>query len=331
MQYSLIIKHKLGILNRADALSRHPDYQSKDNFTEEIGLPSHIFVNTTSTLDYDHTILNAQHLNMDELQTLWSKYLLTNDNNHWTLNHHLIVMGNNNLKRGVITLYHNFPTAGHAGGRKTLLTINRDYWWLSMWQDVADFMKGCTTCQSTKSRTTQPKPPLYPITTEPDALPFETIAMNFITKLPESEGNDTILTITDQACSKASLFLPCKEQIDVKEVAALYTQKVFPHFGIPWKVISDRDTHFIARFTKELCRILQIQQNISSTYHLQTDGQLERTNQWVEQFLWIYTNGMQTDWSNWLPIVQYTHNAWPSDTTKKTPFELIMGFTPQAH
>jgi len=40
---------------------------------------------------------------------------------------------------------------------------------------------------------------------------------------------------------------------------------------------------------------------------------------------------MQTDWSNWLPIVQYTHNAWPSDTTKKTPFELIMGFTPQAH
>jgi len=40
---------------------------------------------------------------------------------------------------------------------------------------------------------------------------------------------------------------------------------------------------------------------------------------------------MQTDWSNWLPIAQYTHNAWPSDTTKKTLFELIMGFTPQAH
>ena len=40
---------------------------------------------------------------------------------------------------------------------------------------------------------------------------------------------------------------------------------------------------------------------------------------------------MQTDWSNWLPIAQYTHNTWPSDTTKKTPFELIMGFTPRAH
>ena len=170
---------------------------------------------------------------MDKIQTLQSKYLLTNDKDQWTLNHHLIVMGNNNLKRGVITLYHNFPTASHAGGRKTLFAINRDYWWPSMWQDVADFMKGCTTCQFTKSRTTQPKPLLYPITTEPDALPFETITMDFIMKLPKSEGHDTIPTITDQACLKAALFLPCKEQINVEGVAALYAQKVFSHFGIP--------------------------------------------------------------------------------------------------
>src|SRR6266567_4413057 len=133
-----------------------------------------------------------------------------------------------------------------------------------MRQDVADFIKGCATCQSTKSRTTQPKPPLYPITTEPDTLPFETIAMDFIMKLPRSEGHDTILTITNQACSKAALFLPCKEQIDVEGVAALYAQKVFPHFSIPQKVIFNRDTCFTARFTKELCWILQIQQNIMS-------------------------------------------------------------------
>ena len=102
-----------------------------------------------------------------------------------------------------------------------------------MRQDVTDFVKGCAVCQSTKPRMTQPKPPLYPITTEPGTLPFETIALDFITKLPESEGNDTILTITDQACSKAALFLPCKETIDAKGVAALYAQKVFPHYGIP--------------------------------------------------------------------------------------------------
>ncbi|HYT44498.1 MAG TPA: hypothetical protein VEP90_19365, partial [Methylomirabilota bacterium] len=83
-----------------------------------------VFVNTILALDYNQAILNAQHHNMDEIQTLQSKYLLTNDKDQWTLNHHLIVMGNNNLKRGVITLYHNFPTASHAGGRKTLFAIN---------------------------------------------------------------------------------------------------------------------------------------------------------------------------------------------------------------
>src|SRR6266566_2358688 len=166
-----------------------------------------------SALDYNQAILNAQHNNTTEIQMLRFKYPLTNDNNKWTLNHHLIVMGNNDLKWGVITLYHNFPTTGHAGGRKTLFAINQDYWWPSMRRDVADFVKGCATCQSTKPRTTQPKPPLYPITTEPNALPFETITLDFITKLPKSEGNNTILTITDQACSKAAFFIPCKETI----------------------------------------------------------------------------------------------------------------------
>src|SRR6266576_4850927 len=108
--------------------------------------------------------------------------------------------------------------------------------------------KGCATCQSTNPRTNQPKPPLYPITTEPRALPFETIALDFITKLPDSEGNDTILTITDQACSKATFFIPCKETIDAEGVASLYAQKVFPHYGVPKRVISDRDTRFTAKF-----------------------------------------------------------------------------------
>src|SRR6266576_6202748 len=144
-----------------------------------------------------------------------------------------------------------------------------------MQQDIADFVKGCATCQSTKPRTNQPKPPLYPITTTLNALSFKTSVMDFNTKMPKSEEHNTILTITDQACFKATLFLSCKEQINAEGVVALYTQRVFSHFGIPRKVISNRDTCFTARFTKELCQILQIQQNINNIYHPQTDGQSE--------------------------------------------------------
>jgi hypothetical protein len=63
--------------------------------------------------------------------------------------------------------------------------------------------------------------------------------LDFITKLPTSEENDTILTITDHDCSKAALFFACKETITAEEVADLYVKQVFPHYGIPRKVISD--------------------------------------------------------------------------------------------
>ena len=197
----------------------------------------------------------------------------------WTVTGRLVVVGNNELRRGVISLYHDFPTAGHPGGRKTISTIARDSWWPEMRKDIAEFVKGCAICQSTKSRTTQIKPPLYPISTTINTLPFETIALDFITKLPKSNGHDTILSITNQGCSKATIFLPCAETIDTEGTARLYAKNVFPHYGIPKRVISDRDTWFTAKFTTELCHMLGIKQNISTAYHPQTDGQSERSNQ----------------------------------------------------
>jgi hypothetical protein len=82
-------------------------------------------------------------------------------------------------------------------------------------------------------------PPLFPITPTENACPFKTIALDFITKLPPSGGYDTILTITNMDCSKASIFLPCSETINSEGVATLYANHVVPHYGIPSKIISD--------------------------------------------------------------------------------------------
>jgi len=109
--------------------------------------------------------------------------------------------------------------------------------------------------------------------------------MDFITKLPQSGGFDMILTITDTDCSKASIFIPCHKTIDSEGVALLYLNHVIPHYGIPCKIISDRDVHFVSKFSTELCCILNIHQNISTAYHPQTDGASERTNQTLEQYL----------------------------------------------
>ena len=63
-------------------------------------------------------------------------------------------------------------------------------------------------------------------------------------------------------------------------------------------------------------------------YHPQTDGQSERTNQFVETYLRFYCEEKQDDWHLWLPFAEFAHNQWPNATTKKAPFEMIMGFVP---
>jgi hypothetical protein len=95
-----------------------------------------------------------------------------------------------------------------------------------MKQDVEQYVKGCAVCQANKVNTRLLKPSLIPITPE-HTLPFQTIAMDFITKLPVSEGYNTILTITDHDCSKAAIFIPCKETITAEGVADLYLKYIY--------------------------------------------------------------------------------------------------------
>jgi len=249
----------------------------------------------------------------------------------WTKDGALVVVGNNELHKGLISLFHNSTMAGHPGITKTLALMKPYYWWPGMKGFVTEYVKGCATCQMTKVNMHPTRPPMFPITSEANALPFQMISLDFIVKLPVSNRKDTILTITDHDCSKAALFIPCNETIDAAGVATLYATQVFPHYGLPKKVISDRDTRFASNFSRELCGILKIWQNISTAYHPQTDGQSERTNQSLEQYLRLYCGSRQDDWAHWLPLAQYMHNSWPNASTKKVLFELIFVFTPQAH
>ena len=92
--------------------------------------------------------------------------------------------------------------------------LERYYWWPSLQKEVADYVKGCAECQHHKVNNRPTRAALSPIYPTPEALPFETIALDFITKLPESQGFDSILTITDHNCTKMSHFIPCRHRRD---------------------------------------------------------------------------------------------------------------------
>jgi hypothetical protein len=214
--------------------------------------------------------------------------LTTLDGTHWYHGTALVIVVNDKLRRGVISLFHDHKASGHPGITKTLQLIASYYWWPNMKTFVTEYIKGCATCQMSKVNHNPAHPPLFPISPIENACPFETIALDFITKLSPLGGYDTILTITDTDCSKVSIFLPYHKTIDSEGVAALYAAHVTPHYSIPRKVISDWDVCFTSKFTTDLCCLLDIHQNISTAYHPQTDGASERTNQTLEQYLRIF-------------------------------------------
>ena len=170
---------------------------------------------------------------------------------------------------------------------------------------------------------------MFRIPAHPTAFPFQVIAMDLITQLPKSEGSDAILTIVDQGCTRAAVFIPCSTTISGEGVAQLYLENVYRWFGLPMKVISDRDPRFTSHFARALCEKLQIRQNVSTAFHPQTNGLSERKNQWIEQFLRLITSVQQSNWKRWLPLATAIHNNHVNSTTKVTPARALLGYLPQ--
>ena len=120
----------------------------------------------------------------ERLRRWTNTHQLTKINSIWWKDNRLVVAGDNNLKRGVISLFHDTPAAGHPRISKTYKIAMKDFWWPNMKQDVEQYVKGCAACQANKVNTRPLKPTMIPITPE-HHLPLQTVAMDFITKLPQ--------------------------------------------------------------------------------------------------------------------------------------------------
>jgi RNase H-like domain found in reverse transcriptase/Reverse transcriptase (RNA-dependent DNA polymerase)/Integrase zinc binding domain len=330
-EYNFKLVHKPGKLNRANHLSRRPDYdEGKEDNREVQVLQDTMFANAVVSLDLEQEIYDAQEGQAAAIAELQKAHGLVSQNHHWFRQGRPVVADKLELKQKILRLYHDHETAGHPGVGNTWIAVARDYWWPDLKKFVTSYVKGCAVCQSTKPNTVQPRVPLFPIaSSETQAFPFQMIAWDLITDLPKVGMYDAVLTITDHGCSKAALFFPCTKKIDAEGVATLYAEKVFPHYGVPRKIILDQDPRFTADFAKAVCGQLKIHQNVSTAYHPQTDGQSERANAWLEQYIRIYRNAEQDNWVHLLPLAQYVHNSWTNASTGYAPFELLIGHVPQ--
>lgn len=151
--------------------------------------------------------------------------------------------------------------------------------------------------------------------------------MDFIEQLPGSSGYTSILVIVERL-SKQALFIPTHDTITSKDLAKLFVLHVFSKHGVPSHVTSDRGSEFVSHFFRSFGTALDMKLHFTSGYHPEGDGQTERVNQTLEQYLRMYCNYQQDNWSELLPLAEFAYNNAPSATTGISPFFANKGYHP---
>jgi len=182
-QYNILLEYKPGATNRADGLSRHEGYDTGSNpDNEDVTVwPENYFCTQHTTIhvadwdsledNLDMAIKQAQRTNQETLKHWVSAHNLTSQNGtHWYHGTALVVMADDELRRGVTSLFHDQLTAGHPGIAKTLQLLAPYYWWPNMKTFVTEYIRGCATCQMNKVNTHPTHPALSPITPEENVL-----------------------------------------------------------------------------------------------------------------------------------------------------------------
>jgi len=190
-------------------------------------------------------------------------------------------------------------------------------------------MEGYDACQRNKNCTEQLAGKL--MSNSIPEKPWTYISADFITKLPLAQGYDSILVVVDRL-TKMVHFIPTTEKMSAEELTRLFRDNMWKLHGLPESIILDRGPQFVAGLMQELNRMLGIESKMSTAFYPQTDGQTERVNQELEQYLRMFIDHRQEQWPEWLGTAEFAYNNKAYSSTRMSPFkanygqDLRMGF-----
>ncbi|KAF4556639.1 Transposon Tf2-5 polyprotein-like protein 2 [Elsinoe fawcettii] len=286
----------------ADALSRRPDYSKNMTITE------------ASMLKQQDGALVYKHPKVEQLCTLTQE--LTQEQ-----------------KQEIIRAHHDDLTAGHGGIDKTIELITRNYLWQGLRNDVKNYIAACDTCHKSKHARHKPYGLLQPL--PPPDKPWQSVTMDFIGPLPLSEEPltgakyDSILVLVDRF-TKYCYFVPHKTTSTAEDMAFAFLRTIVSRHGVPQTLITDRDKLFTSQFWQSFVDLLGVEHKLSTSFHPQTDGQTERANQVLEQYLRCYLNYEQDSWATLLPLAELAVNNRKS-ANGVSPFYANYGIHPDLH
>lgn len=153
----------------------------------------------------------------------------------------------------IMRLFHAPPTAGHWGVAKTLDLLTRSFNWANARADLLTFISGCISCQQVKVDRCVPQGKMVPLAI-PDR-PWSTIGVDFVVKLPTSQGFNSVMVVVDHF-TKAAHFILAKETWKADKLAKAFVGTIFKLHGLPDSIVSNRGTVFMSKFWTSVCQQL---------------------------------------------------------------------------
>ena len=325
----------------ADAFSRRPDYVQqtkkdleawiediKTKHSEPAQLNTLTLVQNGPTLmALRATLLERIQLgfrNADAAEMVRMGYSL--QEGHWKIYGRFAVPRVPEIRDEIIADAHD--QHGHPGVTATVRILRRRFYWARMHDDVAEYIRRCGTCQTTKPGNWRKTGTSHPLPIATDM--WTDIEVDFIPQLPRSgEGDYTrICTVIDRR-SKACILFPCKDTVTSKDFAQLFMTHVWKRKGMPLTIRTDCDTIFVADVWTEIANVLRFDPALAAPWAHQQIGQAEKMNQIVEKILRVWIEKDGSNWSELLPAVEFAYNSTPVEGLKLCPFEVEQGWIPR--
>ena len=231
----------------------------------------------------------------------------------------IVVPDHDYLRRQILLWHHAHPWHAHMGVSRTASLITDSFYWPNIHQDVKDFVSQCHSCQTMKAPSER-EAVMSPLPV-PSAC-WRIVSVDMITQLPTSTaGHDCVVVFVDQF-SKMVRLIPTVSSLTGPGFAAIFFQQIYPHYGLPLGICSDRGTQWNNNFFKSLCAHLGVSLQLTFSYHPRANGQVERYNRVIEEALRHFIGPAHDDWDDFLPHIEFSMNSSKSSATGCTPFSL---------
>jgi hypothetical protein len=149
--------------------------------------------------------------------------------------------------------------------------------------------------------------------------------MDFVTQLPRIVRGKMAITVVVDRLSKQCHLVVTRDEATSAKVVKLFVERIYSQHRMSRSIVSDRDSRFTAQFWQALIGVLGTSLDMSSARHLESDGQLERTIQIVEQYLRIFVKYNQKNWDELLVLVEFCYNSAEHEAIGMSPFQIVYG------